>query len=321
MSPAPELGRAGKEAIDWMVRLRAAAPDAQLQAGFAAWLHSDPAHGAAWQRLQQGLGEHYSTLRKFERQTPGAAREALLQPDTSRRAVVRGLVGLGLLGGGLWLTGRSQPGQALLADLRTGTGERGSYRLDDGSQLNLNAQSAADLEFTAQQRLLRLRQGELMVQVAADPGRPFIVSSAQGDVRALGTRFLVRQEAQATRVVVLEHAVRLSLPNGAWQLLQVGEAALLHPQHIELLRADELHRADWLQGQLSVLDERLETVIDALSAYRPGLIRVAPQVRSLRVQGVYPLDDPDRALTALSETLPIRVSRYGPWLTLIDAQN
>ncbi|HZX16845.1 MAG TPA: FecR family protein [Pseudomonas sp.] len=315
------LTRAGEEAIGWMVRLRAATPDAQLQAGFDAWMVSDPAHAAAWKRLQQGLGGHYETLRGFERRAPGQAREVLLRPDTSRREVLRGLVGLGLFGGGLWLAGRSQPGQALLADLHTGTGERRAYSLADGSQLNLNAGSAVDLDFTARQRLLRLRHGELVVQVAPDPTRPFIVRSAQGDVRALGTRFLVRQEEQATRVLVLEHSVRLTLANGTTQELQEGQAALLHARHIALLGRAEQHRADWLQGQLSVLDEPLEAVIEALRPYRAGLIRVAPAARGLRVQGVYPLDNPERVLTALGETLPIRISHFGPWLTLIDAQH
>ncbi|MBB2494327.1 FecR family protein [Aquipseudomonas ullengensis] len=315
------LSRASQEAIDWMVRLRAATPDAQLLARFESWLASDPAHDLAWRQLQQGLGSHYETLRGFERRAPGQAREVLLQPTPSRREVLRGLVGLGLFGGGLWLAARSQPGQALLADLHTGTGERRVYSLADGSQLNLNAGSAVDLDFSASQRLLRLRQGELVVQVAADPNRPFIVRSAQGDVRALGTRFLVRQEDQATRVLVLEHSVRLSLPNGASHDLQEGEAALLQAHHIEPLGRGEQHRADWLQGQLSVLDEPLDAVIEALRPYRSGLIRVAPDVRSLRVQGVFPLDQPERALTALGETLPIRISHYGPWLTLIDAQD
>jgi transmembrane sensor len=47
---------------------------------------------------------------------------------------------------------------------------------------------------------------------------------------------------------------------------------------------------------------------------------VAPEVRDLRVQGVFPLDDPDRVFSALAETLPIRVNRYSPWLTLIGAK-
>ena len=58
---------------------------------------------------------------------------------------------------------------------------------------------------------------------------------------------------------------------------------------------------------------------DRLRAYQPGVIRLSPQAAALRVFGVFPLDAPDAALRALGETLPIRVRRYGPWLTLVDA--
>jgi transmembrane sensor len=59
-------------------------------------------------------------------------------------------------------------------------------------------------------------------------------------------------------------------------------------------------------------------VVEALRPYCRGFVRVAPDVRSLRVQGVFPLDDPERTFNALAETLPIRVDRYSPWLTLIS---
>ncbi|WP_313519340.1 FecR domain-containing protein, partial [Pseudomonas sp.] len=83
--------------------------------------------------------------------------------------------------------------------------------------------------------LLLLRRGELLVQVAADAARPFHVRSAEGDVRALGTRFLVRQEDDATRVVVLQHSVRASLDDGSTRDLLEGQAALLRERGIELL--------------------------------------------------------------------------------------
>ncbi|HWV09824.1 MAG TPA: FecR/PupR family sigma factor regulator, partial [Pseudomonas sp.] len=37
-----QLDRAGEEAIDWMVRLRAGQPDQRLRARFDQWLASDP---------------------------------------------------------------------------------------------------------------------------------------------------------------------------------------------------------------------------------------------------------------------------------------
>ncbi|MNI78379.1 fec operon regulator FecR [compost metagenome] len=61
-------------------------------------------------------------------------------------------------------------------------------------------------------------------------------------------------------------------------------------------------------------------MVEALRPYSRGFVRLAPQVRGLRVQGVFPLDDPDRAFNALAETLPIRVDRYSPWLTLIGSK-
>jgi len=306
-----------EQAIDWMVRLRSGRADVRTQDAFESWLNAAPSHAETWQQLQGRLGEPYDIVRR----APSALREPLLQPAHGRRDVLRSLVGIGLLGGGLWLAARSDSGQALLADLRTGKGEQRNLTLADGSRLSLNASSAVDVDFSAGQRVLHLRQGSLVVQVAADPSRPLIVRTVQGEARALGTRFLVERQDESTRVVVLEHAVRVSLPTGSQLDLQEGQSALLQRAKIERLDGDQSFRADWLKGQLSVLDEPLETVIDALRSYRSGLLRLDPQVRNLRVQGVFPLDDSDRALNALAETLPLKVERYGPWLTLIGPRN
>ncbi|MDH0301840.1 MULTISPECIES: FecR family protein [unclassified Pseudomonas] len=310
------LDPAAEQAIAWMVRLRSGQGDARQQLLFQQWLVQDAANAAAWEQLQRGLGRHYDVVRR----APGALRDALLQPQIGRRDLVRGLAGLGLLGGGFWFAAGSDTGRMFSADLRTGRGERRSMSLADGSRLMLNADSAVDLDFNAARRLLRLYRGALVVQVAADPARPFIVRSAQGDVRALGTRFMVEQLGDATRVVVLEHAVRTSLPGGAELDLTQGQAAMLHARRIEPLPAGQGYRADWVDGRLSVLDEPLATVIEALRPYRGGFIRVSPKVRELRVQGVFPLDDSERTLAALAETMPIRIERYGSWLTLIDAR-
>ena len=40
--------------------------------------------------------------------------------------------------------------------------------------------------------------------------------------------------------------------------------------------------------------------------------------RGLRVTGLFPLDDGDRALEALRNTLPIRVQRLSGWYVMID---
>lgn len=309
-----------EQAIDWMVRLRAGKPDALLQERFNAWLGMDPAHAQAWARLQERLGGSWNTLRSLDKRLPGEARQVLLQPQGSRREVLRAITGLGLLGGGLWLAARSPLGDDLLADLHTARGQRQTFTLLDGSRLTLNAGSAVDLQFDQHQRLIILRHGELVIQVAADPQRPLRVRSGQGSVQALGTRFLVSQEPDATRVVVLEHSVQATLHNGLQHTVLQGQSVLLHANRIEALAGNQGYRADWLAGHLNVLDDSLEQVVNALRPYSRGFVRVDPQVRDLRVQGVFPLNDPHRAFDALAETLPIRVDHYSPWLTLIRAK-
>lgn len=318
------LDPVSEQAIDWMVKLRAGTPDAALQTRFNAWLAMDPAHLQAWTQLQDRLGASFNTVRALDRRLPGQASEArqiLLQPQGSRRDALRVIAGLGLLGGSLWLGARSPLGDSLLADLSTGRGQRQAFDLADGSRLNLNADSAVDLRFDDQQRLVVLRQGELVIQVAPDPQRPLRVRTAQGQVQALGTRFLVAQEQDVTRVVVLQHSVQLRLPDGTTRDLQEGQSALLATGRITPTAGDQRGRADWLVGRLNVLDEPLEQVVEALRPYQRGFIRIAPQVRHLRVQGVFPLDDPARTLAALAETLPIQVDSYSPWLTLIRPRN
>ena len=317
----PALDRVSEQAIDWMVELRAATPDPALLQRVRLWLQQDPAHQQAWNRLEQRLGHPFAALLALDQRAPGQAAEArrlLMQPTRSRRDVLGAMASLGLFGAALWGGWRSDTTQGWLADLHTGRGERRSFTLADGSRLSLNSASAVDVQFDAGQRLLVLRHGELLIQVARDPLRPLRVRTAQGQVQALGTRFLVSQEQDATRVVVLQHSVRASLADGQWAELQQGQAALLRNNTIERLTGEQQQRAAWLEGRLEVLDAPLHGVIDALRPYQRGYIRLAPAARDLRVQGVFPLDQPQHALEALAEALPISVERYGPWLMLID---
>ena len=309
-----------EQTIDWMVKLRAGTPDTALQERFNLWLAKDPAHAQAWEQLNRRLGGSFKTLRALDQRIPGQADEArqlLLQPTASRRDALRALTGLGLLGGGLWLGASTPLGDSLLADLSTGHGQRQDFNLADGSRLSLNANSAVDLHFTDRQRLLILRRGELVIKVAPDPERPLCVRTAEGEVRSPAARFLVARQEQASRVVVLQQSVQARLFSGVTRDLQEGQAAILYPRSIVPMVGDQRHRADWLQAKLNVLDDPLEDVVAALRPYTRGFVRVAPEIRGLRVQGVYPLDNSGRAFAALAETLPIRVDHYSPWLTVV----
>ncbi|QDQ86827.1 DUF4880 domain-containing protein [Alcaligenaceae bacterium SJ-26] len=333
MTNTTRLERAIHEAIDWAVRLQSQGagkmPDPVQQADFERWLVQDPDHADAWARLQTRL-EIAAAVRMVDRRAAGQARqvrELLTQPR--RRGTLKNLLGLGLGAGAAALLVREgvQWSRPMLADLQTGTGQRLQRQLVDGSTLYLNAASAVDLAFDAEQRLLTLHDGELLVQVASDPGRPFVVRTAQGQVRALGTRFLVRCDPGSGRtwVSVLEHAVQASAGQAAG--MSADASLRLEAGNQAWIDVDGVHRVGaqsasidpdaWLQGRLAVLDAPLSDVLDRLRPYRSGIIRMDPAVADLRVQGVFSLDDTDRTLRALAETQPLRIDYYSRWIVMV----
>jgi len=126
---------------------------------------------------------------------------------------------------GAFVAERWRPLSSLGADFATGTDERRTITLADGSVLWLGARSAVDVDFSGSARRLQLRQGELVVQVAADPDRPFGVSTAQATVRALDARFSMRQVSDRTLVTVLQHRVEVRSETGMKLRLEERQAA------------------------------------------------------------------------------------------------
>src|SRR5690606_7972091 len=150
-----------------------------------------PQHLAAWQNVARAVDGGFEVLRRNA--DARAAGTALRLP--SRRKALRNTLGsLVLLAGAGTMAYRHPAGVALRADLHTGTAERRTLVLADGSELTLDARSAADLAFTSGQRRIRLHAGAVHVRVAAEANRPFIVATDDGEVRALGTVFMVAKD-------------------------------------------------------------------------------------------------------------------------------
>jgi transmembrane sensor len=203
-----------------------------------------------------------------------------------RRQVLRGALGLGGVAvGATWLADRHQPVAQWSADLRTGTGERREFLLPDGSRLTLDARSAVDLDFRPGHRRVRLRQGALLAEATpqADLGPAFTVHTVHGQVQALGTRFTVRLQDSSSLVGMLEHSVEITTASGQQRQLHEGHSACFNATDIE--DADTLSpegTAAWRHGMLQVHDQPLADVVQALRAYRPGVLRIARVRRPCR---------------------------------------
>lgn len=328
MSPAmamATLDAVSEAAVDWLVQWHSGQMSTADHARLADWLAAHPSHHAIWQRLTGTLGAQFGAARGLSTRNAGAALgEALARAEQrgrQRRRLLRGALAVGGIAGtaALVLAERHVPLGQLAADLHTGTGERRDIMLADGSHLTLDARSAVDLDFGPGRRRVRLREGALVAQ--AMPGdAPFVVQTPHGRIQALGTRFHVRLQAAHTQVGMLEHATRITTANGSTAYLPEGRSARFDAHAITDDGAAPQAAAAWTRGMLEAHDQPLGEVVEALRAYRTGFIRISPQAAAQRVYGSYALDDGDRALAALAETLPIsvRVFQRG-WLVLIDA--
>ena len=301
-----------RQAADWLSRLWSGEADPEEERACAAWRAQNPAHELAWQRLQQ-IGAKFETM-------PTAIGQGTLRAprNNARRSVLR-MLGWGIVAGGaVGVTRESQLWHYHVADHSTGTGEWQQVQLADGTQLMLNTATAVDIDFNAETRRVRLHSGEIYISTASDPQRPFLVETRDGTLRALGTRYSVRKRDDSTVVAVYEHAVEITPRHSAEKLrLNAGQQAALTPDAIQAPENLDTNVPGWTQRRLVAERMRLDDFLAELSRYRHGILRCDPRVADLRLTGIYPLDDTDRALATLEEGLPVKLdwtTRY--WLTV-----
>lgn len=331
LRPDPALLTA---AIDWRVRL---GPDLDRAnpadtAAFVAWLAADEGHRQAWSTVEQALGASIeptlARLRELQATHPVradairlAARRLPTAPALAR-ARRRSLAALGLGGVAalLYSLERERPLLALASDLATGTAERRELTLADSSRLTLNARTAVERRFDAGHRGIDLRAGAIAVDVAAGPALAFEILTAGGTAATREGRLVVERGEAGSRVAALAGQVDLLSRDGARRRLLADEVAWLGPTGIIAEAVPARSVAAWTQGLLDLADGTLGDLVDALRPYRRERLRITSRAGALRVAGVFPLDDSDRLLRILEQTLPIRVRRLGPLMTSIESR-
>lgn len=304
-----------EEAAGWLVRFQSETLSAADRAAFERWRGRSAAHAAAWARVED-------MLRSFGQVPPDLGARTLRQLERpGRRQALRSVAGLLLLGPAAWLAWRALPWHEWSADARTATGEQRRMQLADGTRLLLNTATAVDIQYTAEQRVIWLRAGEILLTTGKDPApvhRPFIVRTAQGSVQALGTRFMVRDERDGIRVAVFDGAVAIRpAASDAQRVLRAGQQTVFDAQRIEPESAVDTALVSWEDGMLAARNWRLADLVAELARYRRGFLRCDPAVAELRVSGAFPLNDIDAGLRLLEKTLPVRIQRMTPyWVTV-----
>lgn len=310
-------------AAEWAVRLHAGplAPAEELE--LLRWRAADPRHDAAltfarntWLALGDLASERDPQAPARRAATPG---RWAVRPRHSRRlwqraasaAVLVLVVGIGWVSGPELLV-------RMEADHLTAKGEVRQVQLADGSTVELDSASAIRLDFTGKERRIRLLSGSACFDVAPmgeGEHRPFVVESAGGQTRALGTRFVVGRESdEQAWVGVLQHSVAVSLQASplrgkSEQQLDEGQGARYNTTSgVQALDDFNLQRAtSWRRGVLVFERQPLAQVIEQLNRYRSGRIVLGDSALGERqISGVFRLDMLDSAAATLSQELQVK---------------
>ncbi|VVN98741.1 Protein FecR [Pseudomonas fluorescens] len=317
-----------KQAINWLLRLRNNASNLKLRQQCDLWRAAHHEHELAWQRVQSLHLELSNNLRAV----PGAqvafnTLENSAQ-ELGRRQAMKLLSGVLLMGSAAWL-GKDVIGwQQWRADFATATGVRRSFQLPDGTRLELNTDSAVDLDYTPQQRLIKLTRGEIIVTCGGtDEGatfdRPLRIQSHHGVYEGVGARFILRHQAGCTRLSVTNGQVLIHSPlaaDGQPTQVQAGQSYLIDHRQAKLAPPLDMDVGAWADGLIVTRNMRLGDFLEEVGRYRHGYLTCAADIADLRLSGVFRLEDTDKLLAILPQTLAVQLRYRTRWWVTLERQ-
>ncbi|XXF06823.1 FecR domain-containing protein [Pseudomonas sp. D2-3] len=302
--------RVVRSAARWLALLESGEASEHDHRALQRWRDVHASHEHAWQKIQ-ALRSRFGAL------PSELAMASLDRPDQGRRRLLKGMLGFATLAPAAWLVSRELPIEAWRADLSTQVGERRRLTLADGSVLDINTDSALNLD--ADGRRLTLLRGEVALKVA--DSAPFVIETRQGRATLGAGEVCVHQQGDSCQFSVLAGSVQLQASNGDTQLLQPGQRVTLRAGRIQSTQTFDTGAPGWRDGVLMANDQPLGDFLRELDRYRPGILRWSPALETLRVTGSFRLADTDQILDLLAASLPLDVlkrTRY--WVTLVPRE-
>ncbi|WP_353172592.1 FecR family protein [Acinetobacter rudis] len=299
-----------QEAAEWILKKQQGTLTEIDQTRFEQWKQQSSAHQAAWEKAERLL----MSLSDF--------------PDDGQQLIEKGkknsqlqlgsrllLVGIFCFGGGiLWSLGDQQ---RWLADYSTAVGQQKHIELEDGTQLQINTNTALDVHYSAERRSLKLHYGEIQIRTAHEthqPYRPFFVETPSANLQALGTVFNVqylKNNADQTCLGVIESAVKVSLKDSKQsKILHAGQQLCFDQQNFKVVHDLDPNLFAWKNQVVMAFEMPLEQLMQEIGRYQHQYIKIDPKLKSLKVSGSYPVNDFNALQNALELSYPVKVQRY-----------
>lgn len=222
--------------------------------------------------------------------------------------------------GGWQLSGRQQ------ASYASSVGQLQAVALADGSTATLSSDSQLDVRMSRGERHVTLTKGEAFFDVARDARRPFVVEAQGRRIAVVGTRFSVRNDPEALRVVVTEGKVRLESVTGKEgraqpeALLPAGSVATAGRNGVlvrSLPVADAERYLEWRDGYLSFDDTSLATAAAEFNRFSTRKLEMGDAaVAELRIGGNFRWSNTEGFVRLLEQGFPVRAERHADRIVL-----
>ena len=308
-----EAQRIRKEAADWMQRRAFWNWSADDEAAFSRWLAASTSHHIAYLRIRAmwDRTERLSALRRpgFVRTTATHASRKWIVP-----AGIAAAIAIASLAGAPYLSGVTHPKEQTFS---TQVGGHRVVKLSDGSKIELNTNSV--LRLSPQSRQAWLDKGEAYFQIVHDARHPFSVSVAGRRIEDLGTKFVVRTEADKLTVGLLEGkaSLRASEARASAQLalLLPGDVATATASGIKVTSRTEqalLNALAWRQNMLIFDSAPLSEVVAQLNRYNARKVVISdPELAQLKVDAAIPTNGVDAFVRVARNFLGLHVRLRG----------
>lgn len=212
--------------------------------------------------------------------------------------------------------------------VRDGERAQRQVTLTDGSSVALNTDTRLTVEFSRDQRSIRLDRGEAWFTVSHDERRPFTVQVENSTIRDIGTQFIVNKSPEDVLVSVLEGTVEVKAPEDRADTPMPRPAILHAGQQLsygtdgrmsDIRVFDQDRVGSWKEGKLVFRSQPLKQVLEEIARYRPEDIRLLDQtLNELPVSGVFNIQELDHAIETLQAALPIHAEHVRDNLILIE---
>lgn len=327
------------EAALWLGRVEEGL-DKEQEHAFQAWLASAPEHGVAWRAVASAWREASALEEVFPKDkapevssSPAQGHKDALASRPSLRALTAGWLCLLSFVVLLGLITRTPDPSDLASAVTTKVGEQRTVALPDGSSATLNTATEVRFFSDDQIRRLELERGEVFLEVAKDPARPFWVITSAGNIRVTGTAFSVYlRDPQSLEVVVEEGEVQVSpltasgteaeadrgAPRSTPSVVAIrpGDRALLQEGFatVEALSIGEVKTAlAWRDGLVMFTGEPLEEVVQHVGRYTDLEIKISdPEIASQPIGGHFRVGEIHSLLTSLEMIFGISATPQDP---------